>query len=311
MKAIQINSYGGTEVLETAEIETPLPKEGQILVEVHSASLNPFDDKILSGMYKDMIPLEFPYTLGSDFSGIVTKLGVGVTDFKIGDEVFGSASALSGGSGSFAEKALAKVSSVYKKPRSLSFEGAASLVLVGVSALQALEEHIKLSNGQRVLIHGGAGGIGHIAIQLAKAIGAYCATTVSGNDIEFAKKLGADEVIDYKLKSFEKVLKDFDAVYDTVGGKTTEKSFEVLKKGGTLVSMLGEPNGNLAKKYEVSAIGQSTKVNTERLKRLTKYIDNGKVKVNIDKVFPLDQTKEAFTYFEKESPRGKVVLKIK
>ena len=311
MKAVQIKGYGGTEVVEiNSNAPEPSPAEGQVLVEVHAASINPFDYKIRSGMLKDNIPLQFPYIPGGDFSGIVTKFGGGASEFKIGDEVFGSALVLNGSSGAFAEVAAANVKNIALKPKKIDFNEAASLPLVGSSAIQALEEHIKLQNGQKILIHGGAGGIGSIAIQLARHLGTYIATTVSTDDKEFVKSLGADQIIDYKTEKFEELLSDFDAVFDTVGGKTTDNSFKVLKKGGILVSMRGQPNEELAKQYGVTAIGQGTDINREHLTRLAELVDQGVIKPQVDKVFPLEQVKEAFDHLEKGSPQGKVVLRF-
>lgn len=312
MKAGQYSRYGGPEVIEIND-NAPKPSagKGQVLVEVHGASLNPFDVTLRSGYLKERIPLKFPVTIGGDFSGIVREVGKEVSDFKVGDEVYGQALILNGGSGSLAEFTTMKTSSIARKPKNLNHVDAASLPLVGSSAIQVLEEHIKLKSGQKILIHGGAGGIGSIAIQVAKSIGAYIATTVGTDSIEFVKKLGADEAIDYKTQKFENILKDFDAVFDTVGGKTAEKSFKVLKSGGVIVSMLGAPNPELAKQYSVTAIGQNTRVNNKTLARLTELVENGAVKPQVDKAFPLEEAKEAFEYFENGHTRGKVVLKIK
>lgn len=312
MKAAQYNRYGGPEVIEINDNALkPTPGSGQVLVEVHAASLNPFDYKLRLGYMKEMIPLKFPFTIGGDFSGVVMNLGKNVSEFKIGDKVYGQALVLTGASGAIAEFATSNVGNCALKPKNADFIQAASLPLVGASAIQALEEHIKLKRDQKILIHGGAGGIGHISVQLAKYLGAYVATTVSVDDMEFVKNLGADEVIDYKTQKFEEMLHDFDAVFDTVGGETAENSFKVLRKGGIIVSMLGAPNPELAQKQNVTAIGQNTKITSERLNRLTELVDNGDIKVHIDKVFSLNQTREAFEYFEKSHPRGKVVVKIK
>jgi alcohol dehydrogenase len=208
-----------------------------------------------------------------------------------------------------AEQVASNVKDTALKPKKATTEEAAALPLVGSSAIQALEEHIKLKADQKVLIHGGAGGIGHIAIQVAKALGAYVATTVSTDDIDFVRNLGADEIIDYKTQKFDEVLKNFDGVYDTVGGETTNRSFAVLKKGGVLVSMLGAPDEELAKKYGVTAIGQMTKTSTEHLKRLAQLVDSEKVKVRIAQVFPLTDAKAAFIAQE-EHPQGKIVVTV-
>ena len=311
MKAVQINQYGTNDVLEVNEnTPTPEPQKGQLLVEVYSAGINPVDLAIRAGYLQQMAPLQFPATLGGDFAGVVKTLGQGITDFKIGDEVYGQAIVLSGGSGSFAQVLAANSRNTARKPETVSFTEASALPLPGVSAIQTLEEHIKLDKNRKILIHGGAGGIGHIAIQLAKFLGAYVATTVSSKDVAFVKFLGAGEVIDYQTKDFEEALKDFDAVFDTVGGETLDRSFKVLKKGGVIVSMLGQPNPELAEKFGVSVIGQNTATNTQHLNRLTELVDSGKVKVHIDKTFPLEKTKEACRYLEEGHPQGKVVLQI-
>ena len=320
MKAAQYNRYGGPEVIEVNNnTPKPSPGAGQVLVEVYAASLNPFDFKLREGFMKGMIPLKFPFTIGGDFSGVVSGLGPSVDaasdaadgDFKVGDQVYGQALVLNGGSGALAEVCTSNVTNSALKPKSIDFLESAALPLVGSSAIQALEDHIKPKKGDKILIHGGSGGIGHIAVQLAKHLGAYVAATASGNDINFVKSIRADEVIDYKNQTFEDLLTDFDAVFDTVGGETREKSFKVLKKGGIIVSMLGAPNPELATQYGVTAIGQNTRVTSAKLNRLTELVDNGAIKPYIHKVFPLEQTKEAFEYLKKGHPRGKVIVKIK
>jgi alcohol dehydrogenase len=258
-----------------------------------------------------MVPLSFPATLGGDFSGVVAEVGEAVFDFTVGDPVYGQAILLNGGSGSLAQFVAANTANTARKPQNVNYVEAAALPLAGVSALQALEEHIKLEPGQRILIHGGAGGIGTIAVQLAKSMGGYVATTVRADDKDYVKELGADQMIDYKNEAFEEILKEFDAVLDTVGGETTNKSFQVLKKGGILVSMRGQPNPELAEKYGVTAIGQMTNTNTQHLNHLAELIEGGKIKVPLDTVFPLEQAREAFNHLEQGHPRGKVVLKIK
>ena len=261
---------------------------------------------------QQMMPLQFPSTLGMDFSGIIEKVGEGVSDFKYNDdEVYGQASVIKGGSGAFAEMALASADSIAHKPKTLSHEEAAGLPLVGVSAWQALVENIGLSKDQKILIHGGAGGIGSIAIQLAKHLGAYIATTVNTNEKQFVKELGADEVIDYKTQTFEDVLShDCDAVFDTVGGETYTRSFKVLKRGGVIISMLEQPSQELMDRFDVKAIFQFTQVNRERLTKLAQWVDQNNIRVNVDRAFPLDETAKALDYQRDIHPRGKVVLQV-
>jgi NADPH:quinone reductase-like Zn-dependent oxidoreductase len=248
--------------------------------------------------------------LGIDFSGVIKQVGEGVSslDFKQGDEVYGQAGVISGGSGAFAEMALANTESIASKPRRLSHAEAAGLPLVGVSARCALTEDIKLSKGQKILIHGGAGGIGSIAIQLAKNLGAYVATTVSANDKQFVQELGADIVIDYKTQTFEDLLHNYDAVFDTVGGETYRRSFKVLKKGGVIVSMLEKPDSELINQYGFDAIFRFTQANRERLTKLAHWVDQNNIRLNVDKRFSLDEAGDALDYQKNEHPRGKVVL---
>jgi alcohol dehydrogenase len=312
MKALQIQQYGGNEVLKlNQDAPKPAAGKGQGLVEVHAASINPIDWKVRAGYLKEMVPLTMPATLGGDFFGVVAGVGESVSDLKVGDRIYGYGSLLSGGSGSFAEFVCALVSTVATAPQKITPAEAAALPLVGASALQAIQDHIKLQRGQKILIHGGAGGIGSLAIQVAKSMGAYVATTCSGDDIAYVKQLGADEAIDYKKDAFELRLTDFDAVFDTVGGETMTRSLRVLKKGGTLVSMLGQPDPALAQKAEVTAIGQMTGVTTERLTRLAQLVDNGAVKIHLDNVYPFEKAREAFQRLEEGHPRGKVVLEIR
>src|ERR671914_1360594 len=205
-----------------------------VLVRVKAAGVNHSDWKLREGFFKQMAPLQFPATLGMDFSGVVEKVGEGVaSDLKQGEEVYGQAGVLAGGSGTFAGMASAKVDKIAHKPKTLSHEQSAGLPTVGVSAWQALIETMELGKGQKILIHGGAGGIGSISIQLANHLGAHVATTVSTDDTEFVKDLGASELVDYKTQKFEDVLShDYDAAFDTVGGETYTRSFKILKRGG-------------------------------------------------------------------------------
>lgn len=309
MKAAQMNIYGGSDVvIINGNAPKPTASAGTLLVEVHAAGVNPVDWKIREGYMRNMAPLQFPVTLGGDFSGVVTEVGNGVSDFTIGDEAYGQAIVVGGGSGSFAEFVSAKVESAAQKPKSVTHTEAAALPLAGVSALQALTEHMNLSTGQKILIHGGAGGIGTMAIQLAKHLGATVATTAAGSDAAYVKELGADEVVDYKSQRFEDMIHDYDAVFDTVGGETYTRSFTVLKKGGIIVSMLEQPQEALMEQHGVKAIAQGTQVTSERLRKLAAFVDQGVLAVRIDKTFPLDQAGAALTYLQTGSPKGKVVL---
>ncbi len=312
MKSAQITRYGNnSEVIEINEVTMPNLSAGKVLVNIKIAGINPIDWKIREGYMQQMIHLQFPSTLGMDFSGVIKQVGQDVSsDFKQDDEVYGQAGVPSGGSGAFSELALANATSIAHKPKRLSHTQAAALPLVGVSAWQALVEHIGLSKGQKILIHGGAGGIGSIAIQLAKNLGAHVATTVSSDDKQFVQDLGANEVIDYKTQTFEDLLHDYDAVFDTVGGETYTRSFRVLRKGGIIVSMLEQQNLELMEQFGVKAVSQFTQVNRERLSKLAEWVDQNKVNIHIDKTFSLDEVGKALDYLRDIHPRGKIVLAI-
>jgi alcohol dehydrogenase len=313
MKAAQIKGYGSSDEVIEINKDAPAPNDpsaGKVLVKIKAAGINPVDWKIREGYMQQMIPLQFPSSLGADFSGVIEKVGQGVSEFRQGDEVYGQASMLSGGSGAFAEMALANADTIAHKPKSLSHPEAAGLPLVGVSAWLALVETISLQKSQKILIHGGAGGIGSVAIQLAKHLGAYVATTVSTNDKQFAKEVGADEIIDYKTQTFEELIRDYDAAFDTVGGETYSRSFKVLKRGGIIVSMLEQPNQELMKQFGVKAIFQFTQLSRDRLTKLAQWVDQNNIRVNVDKTFPLEEAGKALDYQRDVHPRGKVVLAI-
>lgn len=310
MKAAQINEYGDVSVIQINEVNQPEPGDGQVLVKVAAVSLNPFDTKLREGMMKAGIPLRFPATLGGDFAGTVIALGAGVAGLAAGDKVYGQANVVAGNSGSFAEFAVTKVSEVAKMPSTVDFEQAASLPLVGVSALQALVRHINLQAGQKLFIHGAAGGIGTIAVQIAKHIGAYVAGTATGEGAERIAQLGVDEVIDYKVQDFAAELHDFDAVFDTVGGDDFAKALAVLKPGGVAVSMIAQAEEQ-AKELGVAAITQSTKVTTEMLDKLRELVESGVVTPQVGEIFSFEQIQQAFEARESGKIPGKVVLTMK
>ncbi|MDO5576373.1 MAG: NADP-dependent oxidoreductase [Fibrobacter sp.] len=309
MRAIRISEHGGIETEKFME-NVPEPKisDTQVLVAVHAMSLNPIDYKFRNGTV-EFANSELPITAGGDFSGIVVQVGNAVTTLNPGDPVYGYAVAFNGGSGAFADLVASNENNTAIKPRNTTFFEAAALPLAGTSAIQSLEELIKLKNGQKILIHGGAGGIGSIAIQIAKKKGAFIATTASEADIPFVKEIGADIALDYKAQNFDEILRDYDAVFDTVGGETYRRSFSVIKRGGVINSMLESPNEDLMGRFDVRALSQFTITNSMRLDRLAEYVNNGDVKPYIDRTFAIDNIQDAFTYFESGHHRGKVVLR--
>src|SRR5581483_8012429 len=231
MKAIQIKKFG-SDAIELVDTKKPSPGKGQVLVKVFASSVNPFDIKLTQGAVPK---LHLPYTLGGDIAGVVAELGEGVENFQVGNKVYGSALALAGATGGYAEYAAAPAEMLAVMPRHADFTQAAASVLVGVSAVQALYEHMHLTSGQKILIDGGAGGIGSAAVQIAKHLGAVVVATATGDGINYVTELGVDQVIDYQTQDFTKAVSDCDAVFDTVGGQTFEQSFGVIKKGGVIV----------------------------------------------------------------------------
>lgn len=306
MKAAQIATYGDVSHIAITDIEVPVLQDGQVLVEVHASSINPVDTIVREGHMK-VDPL--PATLGGDIAGVVSKVGSSSL-FAIGDRVYGQASVLAGNSGAFAEFAAVAEGQVASMPE-VSFEQAASLPLVGASALQALTEHIALQSGQKLFIHGGAGGIGSITIQIAKHLGAYVATTATGDGVAFVQQLGADEVVDYKEASFTETLSGFDAVFDTVGGDDFTAALRILKPGGVAVSMVAVADEALVNELGVTAITQRTQVTADKLTQLAELVDNGTVTPQVDAVFPLARVQQAFEARESGKVKGKVVLTIR
>ncbi|WMW24531.1 NADP-dependent oxidoreductase [Methanolobus sediminis] len=310
MKAAQISEYGKDVVKINPDAEMPELSSGNVIVKVHAAGVNPIDWKITEGYLGQALSDNFPLTVGDDFAGTVEEVGEDVTEYTKGDNVYGSGGVRMGGSGAIAEYLVTGVNLISKKPEDASNHEAAALPLTGVSAVDVIYNKIKLEKGQKILIHGGSGGIGSMAIQIAKHLGAYVATTARKDKVQYLKDLGADEIIDYKDEVFEEILKDYDAVFDTVGGDTYKRSFKVLKKGGVIVSMLGQPDTELMNKYQVNALGQFTQTNSDSLKKLAELFDDGAIKVYIDRVFPLDEAAEALKYQRDNSVKGKVVIEI-
>ncbi len=311
MKAARIHEYGDPSVIKIQDIATPSVNDGKVLVEVHAASLNPFDTSVRSGRMKDAIPLQFPATLGGDIAGVVTGVGAGVSNVATGDKVYGQANVVAGNSGAFAEYALTGANQVALMPSNLDFQSAASLPLVGLSALQSLVTHINLQPGQKLFIHGGAGGIGTIAIQLAKHLGATVATTATGEAMGKAQSLGADQVIDYKAEDFSTILTEFDAVFDTVGGNDFTQALKILRRGGIAVSMIAQADQGVAAERGVTAITQATKTTSQALDQLRELVESGAIKPQVSKVFPLNDVAQAFRVRESGGVSGKVVLAIR
>jgi len=307
MKAIRIHRFGGGETMSLEELPTPRPGPGELLVRIHAASINPVDAKIRAGKYPGVTSQMLPYGLGRDMAGVVEEAGQDAGDVNPGDAVFAFLDIARGG---YADHVIATPAEVTPKPLSLGLVAAAAVPLAGITAWQGLFDHGGLASGQRVLIHGGAGGVGHFAIQFAKARGAWVATTVSAGDRDFARDLGADLAIDYKAERFEDEVRDLDLVYDLVAGETQERSWSVLKKGGTLVSTLTQPPEDKARAHGVRGLRYTAQPNADQLMEIGRLIDQGKVKVTVAKIFPLAEAQAAQDYLDQEHVRGKIVLAV-
>lgn len=310
MKAAQINNYGDASVVHINDTKTPAITDTQVLVKVATASLNPFDTTVRSGHMKDAIPLKMPATLGGDLAGTVVKMGANVSHVAVGDTVYGQAYCWAG-SGTFAEYTAAPGEQVAKAPQNLSIEEIGALPLAGASAVEAIIDNLAIKSGQKLFIHGGAGAIGALALQIAKHIGAYVAVTASGDeDVSYVKSLGANQIIDYKTTDFGTILSGYDAAFDTVGGQDFTKCLYILKKGGAALTMIGQPNEDAAKKLGVTAERQGTKVATLALDTLRTLADEGVIRPRIGQVFSLAEIQLAFIAREAGSIKGKIILKI-
>ena len=332
MKAFIIDRYGRKNGIRAGDMPMPEPREDDVLIQIHAAGVNPVDSKIRDGEFKLILPYRLPLILGNDLAGVVVRVGSRARRFKPGDEVY--ARPQKDHIGTFAEFIAVKEDAVALKPTALTMEEAASIPLVGLTAWQALIEKGQLKSGQKVLIHAGSGGVGTFAIQLAKHVGATVATTTSARNIELVKRLGADIVIDYKKDDFSSILKDYDVVLDTQGGKALEKSLRVLKPGGKLIGIAGPPDPDFAKemgaswflktvmrflsyrirkaakRHGVSYSFLFMRADGGQLSQIAKLIDAGAIKPVIDQVFPFESTKEALTYVETGRVKGKVVIRI-
>ncbi|MED3712440.1 NADP-dependent oxidoreductase [Peribacillus frigoritolerans] len=330
MKALAIENYGK----KPNFLDFPMPKinNDEVLVEIYAASINPLDTKIRKGELKLLLKYKMPLILGNDFSGKIVEVGTSVTKFKVGDEVYGRPRANK--MGTFTEYLSVNQEDIALKPKNLSFEEAASIPLVGLTSYQALHDILRIEKGHKILIHAGSGGVGTFAIQLAKHMGAFVATTASdGTDL--VKSLGADEVINYKKEKFEYSIRDYNAVLDTIGGATLEKSFVTLKKGGKIVSISGIPNGRFAKEngfssfkktlfsiasYKLTKLEKKHNVqytflfmkhSGEQLEILTEMLESEVIKPTLDKIFIFEDAQKALEYAETGRAKGKIILKLK
>ncbi len=306
-KTIRLHHFGGKEVLRTDEVETSQPDAGQVMIAVRAASVNPVDFKIRSGKYPAVRDDRLPYTLGRDISGVVEKCGAQASRFKVGDEVFGMVGICGGG---YSERVVVDETALAAKPSNLDHVHAAAIPLAGQTAWQGLFRHGGLTAGQSVLIHGGSGGVGHFAIQFAKAGGARVFTTVSTENLKFARSLGADVAIDYKKQRFEEEVSDLDMVFDLIDGDTRERSWKLLRKGGALVSTLTPPSQEKAEQFGVRALRYTVQANGEELAKIARLVEDGKVKPHIQKVFPLSAAADALASVERGHSVGKVVLAV-
>lgn len=310
MKAARINEYGDTSVIHVTKIEKPAPQKGKVLVEVHASSINPFDSAVRAGQVQQTIPLRLPVTLGGDIAGKIVEIGEGVTGFEVGESIYGQAAVVAGNSGAFAEYAVTAATQIAQAPRNIDFIKAASLPLVGSSAVQALYAHLALRPNQKILITGGAGGIGSVAIQIATHLGAIVTATATGDGLKLAKHLGAHKAIDSQSDDLSKLPKDFDAIYDTVGGDSFKIALSALKAGGTAVTMRGETHQALAQEFGITIIAQMTNVTTQTLTMLCELVESGVVTPQVAKVFDLEDIGEAFRLKESDNIQGKIVIAI-
>lgn len=333
MKAFSISYYKKNSELQFVDVPEPIVREDEVLVEIYAASVNLLDSKIKSGEFKLILPYKMPLILGHDVAGVIIKVGSKVKNFKVGDEIYARASDFH--IGTFAEFISINEKDIALKPKNLTMEEATSIPLVGLTAWQALVEKSNIQKGQKVFIQAGSGGVGTFAIQLAKYLGATVATTASEKSFNFLKNLGADVLIDYKTQNFEEVLIDYDVVLNSQDSKTLEKSFEVVKSQGKIISISGPPTlvfaeelnlpwyvkfatkllsskvRKIAKKQNVNYSFLFMKANGKQLAEITKVIESGKIKPVIDKVFPFENTNEAVKYVESGRAKGKVVIKMK
>jgi len=333
MKAFVIDKYKSNEDLKLIVMPEPAINDHEVLVEVYAAGVNQLDSKIKSGEFKLLLPYKLPLILGHDVAGIIRKVGKSVKRFKEGDEVFARPADFK--IGTFAEYIAIKENDISFKPKNMTMEEAASFPLVALTVWQAFIEKANLQKGQKVFIQAGSGGVGTVAIQLAKHLGATVATTTSAKNSNLVKSLGADIVIDYKTQDFETLLKDYDLVLNSQDGKTLEKSLRILKPGGMAISISGPPDPTFAKEMGLNWLMKAVmfflsrkvrrlaktlavnytflfmKDNGEQLSSISSLIESGTIRPIIDKVFAFADTNEAVKYVSGGNAKGKVIVKVK
>ncbi|MGE7667592.1 NADP-dependent oxidoreductase [Ureibacillus composti] len=311
MRAVVIDEYGSKNVLVERELPKPEIKSNQVLVEVYATSVNPIDWKLRAGYLKGMLDWTFPIILGWDVAGKIVEVGNEVKNFRVGDEVFARPDTTP--RGTYAEYTTVDEELLAKKPSNLTFEEAASIPLAGLTAWQCLVDQTKVKQGDKVLIHAGAGGVGSLAIQMAKHLGAYVATTASEKNEAYVKKLGADEFINYRTQQFEEELSDYDVVIDTMGGDILNKSFTILKPGGRLVTIAGQPDPALIEKHQVTASSYWLTPNGKQLAELGELLEKEILKPQVGSVFDFsaESLQKAHELSETNHAKGKIVIKVK
>jgi NADPH:quinone reductase-like Zn-dependent oxidoreductase len=303
MKAVRARDYGAPDVLEVEQVPLPEPGADQVLIHLKAAGVNPVDWKSRAGMYKQFWPLQFPWTPGIDGAGLIEKVGANVTQFTKGQAVFGIVI------GGYAEYALAQASDIQLKPENLTFEEAASIPVGALTAWAAVIDATNVQAGQRVLIHGGAGGVGLYAVQLARWKGAHVTATASARNADFVRSLGAENVIDYNATRFEDVLKDLDAVIDTVGGDLVERSLKVIRPGGVFVTVAARPAEDAGKAQNIRVVSGG-RAPSDHLKDISKLMEEGQLKPVVGPLFPLGEAQKAQELSQAGHGRGRIILQI-
>jgi NADPH:quinone reductase-like Zn-dependent oxidoreductase len=304
-----MHSYGGPDVLQYEDAPRPQIRKGEVLIRVHAAGVNPLDWKVRAGLLNGSVQHKLPLIPGWDVSGVVEEVGAGTSQFKRGNEVFAMADPTR--DGAYADYIAVREAAVAMKPKSLHHVRAAATPVSALAAWRSLFDLGHLQSGQRILIHGGSGGVGHFAVQLAKWKGAYVLATASTKNQELLRNLGADETIDYTSQNFEDVGHKIDIVLDTIGGETQERSWPVLKKGGVLISLVEPPSEQKARRFGVRGIMCSVQPNGAQLNKIAKLLESSKLRPRIDRILPLSEARRAHELSQNGHVHGKILLRVK